>query len=249
MLMAKTELDDVLYSGVDSKHRRIYFGDCRDLVDLEVGEVTSQSIEAAVRALHQLVSLDSEKPIELHMCSPGGDPYAMLRLYDEILACPCPVKFFGGGMIASSATWIMCVCDERYLHPHTTVMVHDGNEAYDGTHTDVKIAMAEGVRLQDMLYDIYAANSRMPREFWEDLCQRDLHLTAREAIDLGLADSLIEPKERTKFRKMRTAQLKKSLPKVDMDRLMDELYARVNRERHSFRAARSGVSALGGSKA
>lgn len=227
--MAKTELDDLLHYGVDSKKRRIYFGDCTDLTDLQAGEVTSRSVELAVRALHQLVNEGPGKPIELHMCSPGGDPYAMLRLYDEILACPCQIKFFGGGLISSSATWIMVACDERYLQPNTTVMVHDGNEIIEGTHTDVKITMAEAKRLQDMLYDVYAANSRMPRAFWEDLCQRDLYLTADEAIKLGLADKLIKPKKRGNLRKTRNAELHKSVPHVEMERLVNRLYLRVNR--------------------
>jgi ATP-dependent Clp protease protease subunit len=229
--MAKTELDDLLYSGVDSKNRRIYFGDYTDQADLEVGEVTSRSVESAVRALHHMLNEDSQKPIELHMSSPGGDPYQMLRLYDEILACPCPVKFIGGGIIASSATWIMCACDERYLHPNTTVMVHDGTEGYEGTHTDAKVAMAEAVRLQDKLYDIYAANSRMPREFWEDVCQRDLYLTAEEALKLGLADKIVEPAHRASFRKARNAALKKSPEPVEMSALMDKLRMRVNRHK------------------
>ncbi len=225
----KTELDDYLSYGVDSKNRRIYFGDCTYQAGEESGEVTQRSIELAVRALHRLVSEGPGRPIELHMNSPGGDPYAMLRLYDEILACPCQVKFFGGGIIQSSATWIMATCDERYLHPNTTVMVHDGSEYYEGTHTDTKIAMNEAVRLQDMLYDVYAANSRMPRSFWEDVCQRDLYLTADETIKLGLADKIIEPKKRGNLRKARMAQLKKSPPHVEMESLVHKLYTRVNR--------------------
>jgi len=229
--MAKTELDDLLYYGLDSRRRCIYFGDCTDQALEDAGEVSTRSIELAVRALHRLASEDSEKPISLYMCSAGGDPYAMLRLHDEILACPCPVKFFGGGIIMSSATWIMAVCDERYLHPSTTVMVHDGTEGFEGTHTDAKIAMSEAVRLQEMLYDVYAANSKMPRSFWEDVCQRDLFLTAEEAIKLGLADKLIEPKNRDRFRKARTSTLKKSVPAVDLDGLVNKLYKRVNRHK------------------
>ena len=225
----KTELDDYLSYGVDSKNRRVYFGDCIYQAGEEAGEVTQRSIELAVRALHRLVSEGPGRPIELHMNSPGGDPYAMLRLYDEILTCPCQVKFFGGGIIMSSATWIMAVCDERYLYPNTTVMVHDGTEGIEGTHTDVKITLAEAKRLQDVLYDVYAANSRMPRTFWEDVCQRDLYLTAEETIKLGLADKIVEPKKRGNLRKMRAAQLKKAPPHVEMESLVHELYARVNR--------------------
>lgn len=231
MFMANTDIDDLVYCGIDDKQRRLYFGNNIDLASSTFSEVTMSSVECAVRGLHLLANQDCEKPIELHMCSPGGDPYAMLRLYDEILACPCPVKFFGGGLIQSSATWIMCACDERYLHPNTTVMVHDGNEVFDGTHTDTKIAMSEAIRLQNVLYDIYAANSKMPRSFWEDLCQRDLYLTAEETIQLGLADGLIKPKNRSRFRHVRNSNLKRSA--ANSNELVDTLYKRVNRHNSS----------------
>lgn len=227
--MAKTELDDFLSYGIDTARRRIYFGDCINQAEEESGEVSQRSVELAVRALHRLVAEGPGKPIELHMNSPGGDPYAMLRLYDEILSCPCQVKFYGGGIIQSSATWIMCACDERYLYPNTTVMVHDGTEGFEGTHTDVKIANKESIRLQNLLYEIYAANSRMPKSFWEDVCQRDLYLTAVETIKLGLADKIIEPKKRGNLRKTRVAALKKAPPHVEMEALVNELYLRVNR--------------------
>lgn len=225
----KTELDDLFSYGLDSKNRRIYWGNCLDPSNEDSNDFTDFTVEQAVRCLHRLVTDNPSKPIELHMNSCGGDPYSMLKLYDAILECPAQIKFFGFGRIQSSATWIMSVCDERYLASNSIVMVHDGNEGIEGTHTDVKITMAEAKRLQDLLYDVYATNSRMPRSFWEDVCQRDLYLTAEETIKLGLADKIIEPKKRGNLRKMRSGALKKSPPHIEMDALVHQLYARVNR--------------------
>lgn len=228
--MAKYELDDVFAYGLDIKNRRIYWGNSLDPSNEDCNDFTDFSVELAVRALHRLADLDANKPIELHMNSVGGDPYSMLRLYDAILNCPCQVRFIGSGRICSSATWIMAVCDERYLTQNATVMVHDGTEGMEGTHTDVRIAVSEAKRLQDMLYDIYAANSRMPRTFWEDVCQRDLYLTAEETIKLGLADKIVEPKKRGNLRKMRQQGLKKNPSKEEMQTLMKACYSRVNRQ-------------------
>lgn len=221
--------ENILETGLNLHQRRIYFGVCTDPTLEDIGEVTTRSIEHCVRALHLLIADNPQKPIELWMSSGGGDPYAMLRLVDEILSCPCPVKFFGGGIIQSSATWIMCVCDERYLFPNTTVMVHDGTESVKGTHTDTKIELAEAVRLQDMLYDMYATNSKMPKSFWQDVCQRDLYLSAEEACQLGLADKIIEPINRTAFRKSRSAHLATPITAQEKDELVNRLLIRVGR--------------------
>ena len=225
-----TELTDNLAYGVDLKARRIYFGINLDTAEVsESTDFSISSVEYAVRALHRMATEAPGKPIEIHMCSFGGDPYAMLRLYDEIHACPCQIKFFGSGAIMSAATWIMAGSDERYLHPNTTVMVHDGSDGFEGKHTDGQIQAAEMKRLQDVLYNIYTDNSRMPKEFWQDVCQRDLYLTASEAVSLDLADKVIEPKKRGNLRKVRQAALKKEPDNKEMKKLLNDVYIRINK--------------------
>jgi len=225
----KSDLTDSLIYGVDLKARRIYFGRFPDDGEEDLGDFGQVSVELAVRALHKMSLEAPGKPIEVHMNSYGGDPYAMLRLYDEILSCPCQIKFYGGGVIMSAATWIMVACDERYLYPHTTVMVHDGSDGFDGKHTDAQIQAGEMKRLQDVLYDIYVANTRMPKEFWQDVCQRDLYLSASEAVSMGMADKIIEPKKRGNLRKMRQAALKKTPDSAEMKKLLADMYARINK--------------------
>ena len=230
MAVEKTELTDNLAYGVDLKNRRIYFGLNLDVSDENKStEFTLSSVELAVRAMHRMATDAPSKAIEIHMCSYGGDAYAMLRLYDEIQACPCQIKFFGSGAVMSAATWIMSGCDERYLHPHTSVMVHDGSEGHEGNHTDVQINAAESKRLQNILYDIYVDNSRMPKEFWMDICQRDVYLSAEEAIMLGLADKIVEPKKRGNLRKTRYASLKKQPSAKEMKKLINDVYSRINK--------------------
>lgn len=228
-----TELTDNLAYGVDVKNRRIYFGINLDTAEVdESTDFTFSSVEYVVRAMHRMASEAPNKPIELHMSSYGGSIYAMLRLHDEILACPCQVKFFGGGAIMSSASFIMAVCDERNLHPNATVMVHElSDDMGDGKHTDLKINAAENVRLMSVLTGIYEANSRMPKEFWLDICQRDVYLSASEAVSLGIADRVLEPKKRGNLRKARQAALKKEVDAKEMRDLVKSMYDRTNRTR------------------
>jgi ATP-dependent Clp protease protease subunit len=222
-------LESIVY-GIDLKNRKIYFGLNLDTSDQEeYGDFTNASVEMAVRAIHRMAAESATKPIEIHMNSYGGDAYAMLRLHDAILCSPCQIKFFGGGSIMSSATWIMAVCDERYLYPNATVMVHDGSDVIEGKHTDVQIGAVESKRLQGLLYDIYANNSKMPRSFWEDVCQRDLYLTAEEAIALGLADKLVEFKKRGNLRRLRQACMRKNVESDSMKKLVKDIYKRINK--------------------
>lgn len=233
MASEKTELTDNLAYGVDLKNRRIYFGVNLDSSDAdESTSFTMSSVEYAIRAIHRMVTEAPHKPIELHMSSYGGDTYSMLRLHDEILASPCQIKFIGGGAIMSSASFIMAVCDERYLHPNTTVMVHElSDEMGRNRHTDLNIGGEENTRLMNRLTDIYAANSRMPKDFWDDIIQRDVYLSAHEAVSLGLADKIIEPKKRGNLRKVRQAALRKQQDSKEIKKLITDIYKRTKRNR------------------
>jgi ATP-dependent protease ClpP protease subunit len=222
-----TELAELLEKGVDLKNRRIYFGSPD-----EEGDVSWTTVEYAIRAIHKM-SLDQPKvPIELHMSSLGGDVYEMLRLYDVIQSSPCQIKFFGGGNIASAAAFIMMCCDERYLYPNTIVTIHAGSNDYgDKTFTDIQIDHAFYVRLVDRLTDIYVQNSRMPRDFWMEILQRDTHLEPQEVIALGLADAIVEPKKRGNLRKIRATKLKEAPDTKELTKLVKDLYKRIHKGR------------------
>ena len=225
------ELEELFSYGVDRKARRIYFGVADGEGEGDAQDVGWSSVEQAVRGLHLLMRDSLTKPIEFHVYSWGGDVYAMFRMIDEIEACPCQIKFFGGGRIASAMTWIMAVCDERWLHKNTTVMLHDGCDGMDGKHTDVQIDAKHGKDIQDTLDRIFADNSRMPIEFWQDVLQRDMFITAEECIALGLADKIIPPKSRGNLRRARTAIQSKNVDPRDMRKLVNDLYKRINRKK------------------
>lgn len=228
--MAQTELEDLVMYGIDLKNRRIYFGNLEDEPDSSTS-FTKTSVEIAVRALHKMASDAPNKPIEIHMCSGGGDPHAMLRLHDEILTCSSQIKFYGGGVIASAATWIMACCDERYLYPNTRILIHDSpagmSMEMSSKLTDMYIECQEEKVLQDSLNKIYADNSRMPIEFWSEIVKRDLCISAEEAIMLGLADKIIEPKKRGNLRRQRIAHLNKKPDSAELKTLLNKFSERV----------------------
>lgn len=226
----KPDMLNSLIYGIDPRGRRIYFGCPIDSAEEDVGSFSQASVELAIRAMHRMAADAPSKPIEIHMNSYGGDMYSMLRLYDEILACDCQVKFFGGGAIMSAATWIMAVCDERYLHQHATIMVHElsDDQGYD-KHTNIQVNADENRRIMDISCELYEKNSYMPKSFWLDICQRDVFLSAEECIALGLADRIIEPKKRGNLRKMRQAHLKKQPDKQEIQKLVGSIYKRIHR--------------------
>jgi ATP-dependent Clp protease protease subunit len=187
------------------------------------------SCELAIRAIERMILDHPKTPIEIHMNSYGGDAYAMLALYDTIQNSTCQIKFYGKGAIMSAATWIMCGSDERHLFPNARVMVHNGwtDASVSSKVTDAEIAMEEEKFLQKRLEEIYAEDSRMPFEFWHEVCKRDLFMSAEEAIQLGLADRIVHPKKRGNYRKVRQHHLNQKVDKRKMTKLTKKLLERI----------------------
>lgn len=220
-------INDALYlHGIDEKNRRIYFGDT-DAGGGDHGDVSIASVSKAVRAIQKMATDSPKKPIEIHMTSPGGDPYALLYLMDVILSTPCQIKFFGGGQISSSATWVMAVCDQRFLYKHTRLCIHNGADSLEGSVTDLKIKMKEVLGHQASLEKIYAENSRMPEKFWADVCKRDLWITADECLTLGLCDKVVEPLKRGNLRQARQKALNTKVNKNKLNKLVKTLFDRI----------------------
>lgn len=224
----QSELTDLFEYGIDTKNRRIYFGHMAAEPD-SVTEFAPASVEFAIRALHKMAVDSPNKPIEFHLSSFGGSIYDALRLHDEILTCSTQVKFYGGGVIMSAATIIMVACDERYLHQNTRIMFHELSDSNDTSRrSDIKINAQENETVHNIMCNIYAMNSRLPSDFWNDILSKDVYLSPDEAVSMGLCDSIIEPKKRGNLRKKRQAQFRKE---VDLKRLVKNLYDRTGRNR------------------
>lgn len=224
-----TDNELLFHYGIDFQNRAIYFGGIYNSTINEDGdthEVNQMTVEICVRAVHKMAK-SSKKPISIYMQSYGGDVYALLYLVDVILTTPCQFKFYGGGAIMSAATLIMAVCDERYLYPSARLLFHAGNSIYCGSQVDNEIQLEEERKIQKYLYDIYAKNSLFPAEFWEELCKRDLHITAQEAVQLGIADAVIEPLKRGNLRKIRTKNIQQKINPKKINNLVSNLFRRI----------------------
>jgi len=228
MSRAKTELENYLVYGIDELNRKIYFGTHLLSSDSEdVGDVTQNSVEFAIRAIERMSQDRPKTPIEIHMNSYGGDIYPMLALYDVIQNSSCQIKFYGKGAIMSAATIIMCGCDERYLYPNSRVMIHAVSTEMSGTMLDTKINIEESGYQQEKMEQIFEDNSRMPKNFWHEACKRDLFLSAEECVQLGLADRIVHPKKRGTLRKIRQHHLTQQVDQKKLTRLADRLLGRI----------------------
>jgi ATP-dependent Clp protease protease subunit len=62
----------------------------------------------------------------------------------------------------------------------------------EGQATDIEIEAREMLRLRDIIYEIYAEMTGQPRETIAKDCERNKWLDAKEMVEYGLTDKILE---------------------------------------------------------
>jgi ATP-dependent Clp protease, protease subunit len=157
-------------------------------------EVESQMANLIVAQLLYLNGQDSEKPIQMYIHSPGGEVYAGLAIYDAMQQISAPVSTTAVGMTASFGTVILTggAKGMRYALPHATIHMHQPLGGTRGQVSDIMIQANEFMRLKNRLLDIFVAATGREREVIERDTDRDIYLDARQAVEYGLVDAVLE---------------------------------------------------------
>ncbi|MCW2842719.1 MAG: ATP-dependent Clp protease proteolytic subunit ClpP [Nocardioides sp.] len=148
----------------------------------------------------QLLHLESdrpESPIDLYLNSPGGSVTAMLAIYDTIQFIRSPVGTTCVGQAASSAAVLLASGAEgrRLVLPHARVVLHQPSGGGQGTLPDLALQAKEIVRLRAEMEQILSRHTGQSVERLRADTDRDLVLTADEAVAYGLADAVLDSRK------------------------------------------------------
>ena len=147
-----------------------------------------------------LESSDAESPIHFYINSPGGSVYAGLGIYDVMQYISCPVHTYCVGLAASMGSLLLCAGEkgQRYAMPHGRIMIHQPLGGAQGQCSDIQIQANEIKNLKDQLNNIYVSHSdgKVNEKKIETETDRDNYLSPKEAIDLGIIDSVIEKRDK-----------------------------------------------------
>lgn len=155
--------------------------------------------EVANLVVAQLLFLSNENPsadVHLYINSPGGSVSAGLAIYDTMQYLRCDVATYNVGLSASMGAVIFCggTKGKRFLLPNSRTLLHQPllGGVMEGSATDLSIEAEEIVRLRKALYEIIAARSGKPLAQVEKDCDRNKWLNAKETVEYGLGDKILE---------------------------------------------------------
>ena len=183
----------------EGRHERsydIYSRLLKDRIIFLGGPVNDDAANVIVAQMLFLANEDSTGDIHFYINSPGGSVSAGLAVYDTMQFVRPQVATYTIGMAASMGAILMCggTKGKRFVLPNSRLMLHQPliGGVLEGPATDLAIEAEEILRLRTRLYDIIAAHTKQDVKQIEKDCDRNKWLSAPEAIDYGLADTLLE---------------------------------------------------------
>lgn len=160
-----------------------------------VDTVFNPAMASVICAQMMVMDSEAEKPIQLHINSPGGEIYSLLHIFSIIDKIKSPIHTYCLGMAAScgSALFNYAAPGHRYISKWGTQMIHQPSSGTQGKITDQEISLREGIRLKEMLTDLYVERNTagLSRKKIIDLLDRDRYLSPEESVSLGFADKIV----------------------------------------------------------
>ena len=133
----------------------------------------------------------SDVPIELHICSYGGSVFSGFAAVDYILNSQAPVHSYIDGCAASAATIMSVVADERYMHRHSFMLIHQLSSGMWGNYEALRDSMENCDTLMETIRAIYDKHANIPKKELNDILKRDLWFDAEKCLKYGLVDHII----------------------------------------------------------
>lgn len=140
---------------------------------------------------------DPDKDINLYINSPGGVVYSGLAIYDTMQYIKPDVSTICVGLAASMGAVLLAAGTKgkRYVLPNSRVMLHQPLGGAQGQAVDIEIHAKEILRIRESINNILASHTEQSIERIAQDTDRDFYMSAQQAVEYGLVDSILEKGE------------------------------------------------------
>lgn len=164
------------------------------------GEVDADMYLNVIKNLHALDQTDGT--VTIYLNSEGGSVVDGLAIYDAIRAMKNYVRIYVWGEASSAASFILQAGDERVVAPNAHIMVHYGTETLGPDNPQsVERWAKRNKELAEVMENIYLEKikekkPRFTKKKLTDMLTFDTILSGKQAVELGLADKVLDGEEK-----------------------------------------------------
>ena len=159
---------------------------------LVFGTVTDVVASETVRRLLAL-DAESDAPIDVIVSSPGGHLESGDAIHDVLRFISAPVNMIGTGWVGSAAThlYLGAPRERRFCLPQTRFLIHQPSGGAGGPASDIAIQAKEIIKARQRIAHVIARETGQPIERVLGDIERDLWMSAEEAMTYGLVSRII----------------------------------------------------------
>ncbi len=174
----------------------IYSRLLKDRIIFLGGQVDDESANLVIAQMLFLSNEDAKSDINFYINSPGGSVTAGLAVYDTMRFLRCEVATYCIGQAASMGAILFTAGQKgkRFMLNNSRILLHQPliNGVLEGPATDLDIQAKEIIRIRGRIYEILAHHTGKSLEKITADCDRNRWLEAKEAVEYGLADEILQ---------------------------------------------------------
>jgi ATP-dependent Clp protease protease subunit len=145
----------------------------------------------------QMLFLEADnpsKPIHLYINSPGGSVTAGMAIFDTMQFIKPEVHTLCMGQACSMGAFLLAAGEfgHRNALPNSRIMIHQPLGGYQGQATDIEIHTREILNIKDRLNIILSENTGQDLDRIKKDTDRDFFMSAAEAAQYGIIDSVVK---------------------------------------------------------
>ena len=165
-----------------------------DRIIMLYDQVDNASASIIIAQLLFLEGQDPNKDIYFYINSPGGSVSAGMAIYDTMQYIKCDVSTICLGMAASMGAFLLSAGTKgkRMALPNSEIMIHQPLGQAEGQATDILIHAKHIEKTRNTLNTILSERTGRPLEEIQRDTERDNFMSAKEAMEYGLIDKVIE---------------------------------------------------------
>lgn len=157
------------------------------------GDVNSDMVK---RVFEQVASMTAQGVTDAHVLvqSNGGYVSDGICLYNFLSRSPIKFTMYNGGAVASIAVVVFLAGMRRMASDTARFMIHKSHaSAASGTRPDALQIIVDGLVADDHRTEkILKKHVKLTKQHWKIHVSSDLHLTAAQALEVGIIDQIAD---------------------------------------------------------
>jgi ATP-dependent Clp protease protease subunit len=158
-----------------------------------IGESSDGSGTTAKSFQKDLKALGDVSLLRIFINSPGGSVFEGTAIFNILDRHPARKEVMIDGIAASIASVIAMVGDEIKIAANGMMEIHDPWGIVIGSAAEMRKTAETLDKIRSTILGVYVRRSGADEEKLSAMMSEDTWFTAEEAVEIGLADSIVEP--------------------------------------------------------